>query len=69
MQLVERDGLSGLAALYGVQRNVSLMLCPDAQLGEHVLVHAGFVISRVDEEEAKKTLSLIEQVMGGEVPP
>ena len=37
-------------------------LLPDAKLGSLVLVHAGFAISLVDEEEAKKTWQLIEEI-------
>jgi len=64
MQLVERDGLTGKAELCGVRRDVSLMLCPEVEPGDHVLVHVGFVISRVDEVEANNTLALIQEAMG-----
>jgi hydrogenase expression/formation protein HypC len=37
-------------------------LLPDAGLGDLVLVHAGFAISLVDEEEAKKTWQLISEI-------
>jgi hydrogenase expression/formation protein HypC len=37
-------------------------LLPDAKLGSLVLVHAGFAISLVDEEEAKKTWQLIAEI-------
>jgi hydrogenase expression/formation protein HypC len=37
-------------------------LLPDAKLGDVVLVHAGFAIARVDEEEAKKTWELFAEI-------
>jgi hydrogenase expression/formation protein HypC len=67
MQLKATDGLTGKAELFGVTREVSLMLCPDVQPGEHVLVHVGFVLSRVDEAEATKTLAMIKEVMAEEL--
>ena len=56
MQLIQRGEWDGTAELRGVQRCVSLMLCPEARIGEYVLVHAGFAITTVDEEEAQRTL-------------
>lgn len=66
MKLVERDRLQGTAELDGVRRRVGLMLCPEARAGEYVLVHAGYAIGTVDEEEARRTLDLIAEVMGEE---
>jgi hydrogenase expression/formation protein HypC len=62
MKLIERNDVLGVAELDGVRREVSLMLQPDAQLGDYVLVHAGYVIGMVDEEEAQATLELLRQV-------
>jgi len=39
------------------------MMCPEASLGDFVLVHAGYAITLIDEEEAQRTLALIEQVV------
>lgn len=43
----------------GVQRQCSLRLVPDAQVGDYVLVHAGFAIQRVEAQEAAETLDLL----------
>jgi hydrogenase expression/formation protein HypC len=69
MKLLERRELDGSAELHGVQRNVSLMLCPEAHAGDFVLVHAGFAIGVVDEEEARKTLELIDEAIEREDAP
>ena len=61
MELKERDELDGVVELDGVQRRVSLMLLPDARVGDHVLIHAGYAIGAVDAEEARKTLDLLRQ--------
>jgi hydrogenase expression/formation protein HypC len=44
---------------------VYLDLVPEAQIGDYVLVHVGFAISRVEEDEARRTFDLLRQ-MGAE---
>ena len=65
MKIVRKDGLNGLAELDGVSRQVSLRLVEDVQVGDYVLVHAGFAIERVDEEEAEETLKIMQQIASG----
>jgi hydrogenase expression/formation protein HypC len=48
----------------GVGKEICLALEPEAQVNDYVLVHVGFAISRIDEEEARQTLELLTQ-MGG----
>jgi hydrogenase expression/formation protein HypC len=48
----------------GVTREVYLDFVPEAGVGDYVLVHVGFAVSKVDEAEAKRTYELLEQ-MGG----
>ncbi len=64
MRLVERREALGVAEIDGVRREVSLMLQPDAEVGQFVLVHAGYAIGVVDEAEANETLALLRQVAG-----
>lgn len=66
MKLVSRKDMLGVVELDGVQREVSLMLLPDAQVGQYLLVHAGYAISQVDEQEAESTLALVREVLGAE---
>lgn len=61
MKLVERDEFEGRVVLDGVERRISLMLLPEAEVGDHVLVHAGYAIGVVDEEQARETLAILEQ--------
>jgi hydrogenase expression/formation protein HypC len=46
----------------GVSREACLEYLPEAEVGDYVLVHAGFAISRVDPEEAARTLQLLEEM-------
>ena len=48
--------------ILGVTREVALDLTPPAQVGDFVLVHAGFAIEVVSEEDAQETLDLIKQI-------
>jgi hydrogenase expression/formation protein HypC len=50
----------------GVVREASLAYVPEAKPGDYVLVHAGFALQTIDEEEARRTLELIEQMGGTE---
>jgi hydrogenase expression/formation protein HypC len=62
MKLVQRTEWEGVVELGGVQRTISLMLFPEAEVGDHVLIHAGFAIGRVDAEEARLTIEGLEQI-------
>lgn len=52
----------------GVIREISLAYVPEAGIGDYVLVHVGFAISKIDEEEAKKVFEyLVEMGEAGEL--
>jgi hydrogenase expression/formation protein HypC len=61
MKLLDRDDFEGTVELDGIRRTVSLMLLPDAAVGEHLLVHAGYAIGTINEEEAARTLDLLRE--------
>ncbi len=46
----------------GIVREACLEYVPETQVGDYVLVHVGFAISRVDEEEAARTYQLLEEM-------
>ncbi|MGQ9858485.1 MAG: HypC/HybG/HupF family hydrogenase formation chaperone [Thermodesulfobacteriota bacterium] len=48
--------------LEGLRRKVSLLLLPEVSEGDHVIVHAGFAIQRLDEREAIQTLLLLKEL-------
>jgi len=49
----------------GVEKQVSLALLPEAGAGDYVVVHAGYAISRLDPEEALRTLALFAAMQRG----
>jgi len=69
MRLSERGEFAGAAELDGVRREVSLMLVPEARTGDWVLVHAGYAIGIVDQEEAQRTLELLRELASEEPAP
>ena len=46
----------------GVSRKISLQLTPEAQKGDYVLVHAGFAIHIIDEQEAQETMKIFDEL-------
>ena len=46
----------------GITRQAYLDFVPEANVGDYVIVHVGFAISRVDAEEAKRTYEILEQM-------
>lgn len=64
MQVVSMDGDDIVAEIDGVKREASLMMLDqEVKLGDYVLIHAGFAISRLDEEEALETLALMRECL------
>ncbi len=61
-RIVELEGDKAVVDAMGNQFRARTTLLPAAKVGELVLVHAGFAISTIDEEEAKKTWQLIEEL-------
>lgn len=58
-----RGGMQmGRVQFGGVTREACLEYVPETQAGDYVLVHVGFAISRVDEEEAQRTYRALEEL-------
>jgi hydrogenase assembly chaperone HypC/HupF len=54
--------IMGKVSFGGIKKEVCLELVPEVQIGNYVIVHVGFAISMMDEEEAQETLKLIDQM-------
>ena len=61
-RIIELEGDRAVVDAMGNRFKAKTTLLPKAKLGDLVLVHAGFAISQVDEEEAKKTWQLISEI-------
>jgi len=62
MKIITIEGFSAIVEAGGVSREINLRLLEDSQVGDYVLVHAGFAIEKIDEQEAKETLELMQQI-------
>jgi hydrogenase expression/formation protein HypC len=63
IQHIEDDDLrTGIVSFAGVTKEVCLTLVPEASVGDFVIVHVGFAISKIDERSAKKSLAMIAQL-------
>jgi len=68
-RIVELEGDKAVVDAMGNRWKAKTTLLPDAKLGDLILIHAGFAISLVDEEEAKKTWQLIAEISEFEDTP
>ena len=67
MKILSKDGDNIVAEVDGVSKEASVMLLgEDVAIGDYVIVHAGFAISRLDEEYAVETLRLMREVFKDE---
>ena len=63
MQVISIDGDQAMTEVDGVKREASLMLLDqEVVVGDFVIIHAGFAISKLDEEDARETLALMREV-------
>lgn len=58
---ITKEGL-GIIDVDGVKRDCSLLMIDDPQIGDYVIVHAGFALHKIDEEEASKMLDTLREV-------
>jgi hydrogenase expression/formation protein HypC len=59
-KIIEKDEFNAIVDIAGNTREVSLMILPEeVEVGDFVMVHVGFAISKMDPEEAKKTLDTL----------
>ena len=67
-QVVERLG-DGLARVdvSGVRREVNVAFTPEVEAGDWVLIHVGFALARIDEQEAQATLDLLGEAIEAEL--
>ena len=61
-RILETGDGAAVVELGGVRREISVMLIDDVSVEEWVIVHAGFAIEKLSEEEAEQTLALIREI-------
>jgi len=62
---IEDDGNGfplGKVSFGGIRKDICLAYTPEAQVGDYVLVHVGFAISRIDRDEAQRVFEYLEEM-------
>lgn len=61
-KIINIDGEMAEIEISGIIRKASLQLVPEAKVGDYALIHAGFAIEILNEDEARETLALLESI-------
>ncbi len=64
-KVVEISGHMAKVDFKGILRFVDISMLEDVRIGDYVVVHVGFAISKLDEKEAKETLKLWDEILRG----
>ncbi len=59
IKVIEIEGKVGIGEVGGVKRKMSLLLLDEVKVGDYVLLHAGFAISKVRKKEAEELLEML----------
>ena len=63
IEIYDNGGLSmGVIDFGGVRREACLAYVPEAQVGDYTIIHVGFALNLISEEEAMETLDLLRQI-------
>jgi len=62
-KVIKIEGDMGTIDVEGVKREASLLLLEDVEIGDYVIVHAGFALHKIDESEAKETLKVLREAV------
>ena len=63
-KILQKDGDLATVERSGVKRSASLMLLPEAKVGDYVLIHAGFAMQVIDEREVEIRDALVAEMNG-----
>ncbi|MDI6785728.1 MAG: HypC/HybG/HupF family hydrogenase formation chaperone [bacterium] len=61
-KVIDIEGAMAKVEIGAAHREISLQLLPETKVGNYVIIHAGFAIQLINEEEAKKTLDLLDSI-------
>ncbi len=66
----KRDGDVAIVDLAGIRKEISLALVDDVEVGDYVILHVGYALTKLDPDEAERTLALFREAgMGAEATP
>lgn len=61
-QIIEIDCENAKVSTGGTEYNASIQMLDNVQIGDYVIVHTGFALQKISEEEAQETLKLLEEL-------
>jgi len=61
-KVISIDGNTAMVDYGGVRKKASLLVLPDVKVGDMIIVHAGFAIAKVSEQEARETIDAFEML-------
>jgi hydrogenase expression/formation protein HypC len=62
VEIVDEENQIAKVEVGGVKRNINIGMLDDLRIGDYVLIHVGFAMSKVDEEEAQETLRVLQEM-------
>jgi hydrogenase expression/formation protein HypC len=62
VEIVDVENQIAKVDVGGVKRNINIGMLDDTRVGDYVLIHVGFAMSKVDEQEAQETLRLLQEL-------
>ncbi|MGI8469651.1 MAG: HypC/HybG/HupF family hydrogenase formation chaperone [Pyrinomonadaceae bacterium] len=62
VEIVDAENFIAKVEIGGVRRGVNIGMLDDLKIGDYVLVHVGFAMSKVDEKEAEETLRTLQEL-------
>ena len=62
VEIVDVENQIAKVEVGGVRRNINIGMLDDVRIGEYVLVHVGFAMSRINEQQARETLRMLEEL-------
>lgn len=61
-KIVKKEGKKGIVDMGGVNKEIGLDFIPEAEVGNWILIHTGFGLEIISDEEAKKTIDALKEV-------
>lgn len=62
VEIVDADNHIAKVDVSGVKRNINIGMLDDTQVGDYVLIHVGFAMSKIDQQRAEETLQILHEI-------
>jgi hydrogenase expression/formation protein HypC len=62
VEIVDEENQIAKVEVGGVRRNINIGMLDDTRIGDYVLIHVGFAMSKIDEHEARETLRVLQEM-------